>query len=82
MGQGSPGSVPVGGYASWKEWWVMAVYSFWNLHRRDRSKIFLYRYLFCVLREKCVAQREKKSSNLRISFNSSATGQKAKTLLI
>ena len=42
----------------------MAVYSFWNLHRRDRSKIFLYTYLFCVFSEKCVAQRAKKPLNL------------------
>jgi hypothetical protein len=39
----------------------MAVDSFFNLHRGDRSKIPLYRYLFCVFGEKCVAEKVGKS---------------------
>ena len=60
---------------------MMAVDSFWNLHGRDRSKIFLYRHLFCVFREECVAQREKKSSNLELASTRLLRTEKRKTLL-
>ena len=41
-----------GGFVGGK-WWFLHVL---KLHREDRSKIDLYRYLFCVFIEKCVAQ--------------------------